>query len=136
MIKVIKFLLLKLQYKYKKKEYFEQNEIKKEKWNKKYLFYKKIFDSIGKPKKKNKKIIINTQTIDYKFSKFKLDQDEKNIVNYVFKVEAITFYIFDIIAFILNDMEIIYSVFVASIFLPLGLTLVTYIAFKIYDLFN
>lgn len=136
MIKVIKFLLLKLQYKYKKKEYFEQNEIKKEKWNKKYLFYKKIFDSIGKPKKKNKKIIINTQTRDYKFSKFKLDQDEKNIVNYVFKVEAITFYIFDIIAFLLNDMEIIYSVFVASIFLPLGLTLVTYIAFKIYNLFN
>ena len=31
MIKVIKFLILKLQFKYKKKEYYEQNELKKKK---------------------------------------------------------------------------------------------------------
>ncbi len=136
MIKVIKFLILKLQFKYKKKEYYEQNELKKKKWNKKYLFYKKIFDSLGKSKKIKNKTIIETKTGDYRFNNFKLDKEEKKIVNYVFKVEVITFYIFDIIAFLLNDMDIIYSVFVTSIFMPLGITLMMYLAVLITNIFD
>lgn len=136
MIKVIKFLILKLQFKYKKKEYYEQNELKKKKWNKKNLFYKKIFDSLGKSKKTKNKTIIETKTRDYRFNNFKLDKEEKKIVNYVFKVEVITFYIFDIIAFLLNDMDIIYSVFVTSIFMPLGITLMMYLAVLITNIFD